>query len=60
MKSELTALYDVADDGEASILDDLRQRAGLTKDCSGHWTTTPDHPRCAVCGANPWQAGASS
>lgn len=51
----ISAMYDVADDYEAEVLDGLRLRAGLTWDCLGgrglaHWTNTEDDSTCGECG----------
>jgi hypothetical protein len=52
---EIAHLYQVADDHEAALLDDLRRRAGLTWDCEacedrGGWTNLSGDSVCGRCG----------
>jgi hypothetical protein len=50
MDDQLTQLYNVAGDGEAAMLDDLRRRAGQTWEHIGCWTNTTDDDACENCG----------
>jgi len=47
---ELARMYDVAQDWEASVLDDLRQRAGITWECECPWTNLAEDATCQHCG----------
>ena len=44
-------MYQVAEDWEAAVLDDLRRRAGLTWEHEGCWTNLITDDRCGKCGA---------
>lgn len=50
----IEALYQVAEDDEADVLDRLQRKAGFTWDCPGdgtttHWTNRVGEP-CEQCG----------
>ena len=55
---EVTEMYRVADDYEAGVLDQLRERAGITWECYGPepysiapcWTNRRDDAVCDQCG----------
>jgi hypothetical protein len=47
----LARLYNVADDGEADILDLLLERAGITWEHEGCWTNREDDRTCQRCGS---------
>jgi hypothetical protein len=46
----IAKLYGVADDHEASVLDDLQRRAGFTWDHVGCWTNETTRTKCERCG----------
>ena len=55
--TEIDRLYQVAEDWEADVLDQLRRRAGLTWECTGdkpdgfsHWTNLSTDDVCGLCG----------
>lgn len=48
----LATLYDVADDGQASVLDELQRNAGLLWDHVGCWTNNAENRKCERCGAD--------
>lgn len=47
---EIHALYEVASDAEADLLDRLRRRAGQTWEHIGCWTNVVANARCENCG----------
>jgi hypothetical protein len=55
--TEVTRLYEAANDSEAALLDDLRVRAGIVWECYGRtggcscWTNPADSAVCEHCGA---------
>ncbi len=49
MYDELSALYAVADDHEAAILDDLAKRAGLRWECGCSWYNPSADKQCGGC-----------
>lgn len=55
MTDEITRLYEVASDGEATVLDELRERAGVvwTHSADDHTWTNPAGKPCEQCGALP-------
>lgn len=51
MSEDLAALYSIASDYEASVLDDLRERAGQTWTCRVcPWTMPGEDKTCEQCG----------
>jgi len=48
---KMTRLYKFASDGEATMLDDLRRRAGITWEHVGCWTNLATSASCERCGA---------
>jgi len=59
MDDDLAAMYQVAEDWEADVLDQLRRRAGVTWecDCPGGWTNLATETNCAKCGKPRLVAG---
>lgn len=51
-------LYEVASDGEAAMLDELQERAGLTWTCPVRAWTNPKGERCGDCGRTEAEARA--
>lgn len=47
---EIDAMYRVAEDWEADVLDQLRRRAGITWEHTGCWTNYADVNECERCG----------
>ncbi len=50
MNFDVSDLYEVADDNEARILDNLRVRAGHTWECVCRWIMPADRMICENCG----------
>ena len=50
-ETEIARLYDVAEDHEAQMLDELRERAGITWEHEGCWTNLAEATTCDRCGA---------
>lgn len=48
-KDDLTRLYEIADDNEACMLDDLRERAGMVWVCSCMWRNHESDETCGGC-----------
>ena len=48
--TDVDAMYRVAEDWEADVLDALRERAGITWEHEGCWTNMADDKRCGGCG----------
>lgn len=58
---ELTRrLYDAANDHEAAMLDDLRDRAGITWTCPASPWTNPKGETCDDCGRTEAKARAAA
>lgn len=47
--SDLTRLYEVANDHETDMLDDLRERAGMVWVCSCLWRNDEADEECGDC-----------
>ncbi len=49
-QEEISRLLAVANDGERTMLDELRRRAGITWEHPGCWTNMADETQCGRCG----------
>ncbi len=48
--TDITRMYQAAEDWEADVLDALQRRAGITWEHDGCWTNLANDTHCGYCG----------